>query len=331
MPGQFDYLLRKIEAASFSDDPFRHIYIDEFLSPEHFEAVIGLDQIDLKPQPHTEALLESLDEMGYDIIPFPGCVTSKQEYLNWFNGRTKRTYHAATEGFGAVFRLMRFDHTVLKDLNAFLLSPELKNVLVEKFGIARPVEIDAGIQKYLHGYEISPHPDIRRKAVTWMLNVNPGSDSEDYDYHTHYLRLKPEWKFVGEFWRHNEQFDRDWLPWEWCETAKRQPANNSIVLFSPSDDTIHAVKADYDHLLSQRTQLYGNLWYELRPLQKVDFMHFDIAGSARATASHAQQRNRLRDHPLIRDLKTTPLYAFAKSLTKGRGGKESANKRHVEF
>ena len=34
------------------------------------------------------------------------------------------------------------------------------------------------------------------------------------------------------------------------------------MLFSPADDTLHGVKTDYDHLLSQRTQLYGNLWYE---------------------------------------------------------------------
>lgn len=38
-----------------------------------------------------------------------------------------------------------------------------------------------------------------------------------------------------------------------------------MVIFSPSNDTIHAVKAEYDHLATQRTQLYGNLWYKTPP------------------------------------------------------------------
>lgn len=331
MAGKFDYLLRKIEAAPFSDDPFRHIYIEDFLAPEHFDAVVKLKQIDFQPQQDTESLLDALHGGGYEIIPFPGCVTSRQEYLDWFHGRSKRSYHEATEGFGAVFRLMRFDDPLLDELNAFLLSDELKTVVSQKFEIDRPVDIDAGIQKYLHGYEISPHPDIRRKAATWMLNINPGEASEQYDYHTHYMRLKPEWKFVGEFWRHNEAFDRDWLPWDWCETVKRQPRNNSIVLFSPSNDTLHAVKANYDHLKSQRTQLYGNLWYERKPLERVDFAHFDVAQSARSRAAKAEQRAKLRDNELVQGIKSTPIYKLAKSVRDGLRKKNETGKRHVDF
>ena len=33
------------------------------------------------------------------------------------------------------------------------------------------------------------------------------------------------------------------------------------IIFSPSDDTMHGVKADYQHYLTQRTQICGNLWY----------------------------------------------------------------------
>ena len=32
-------------------------------------------------------------------------------------------------------------------------------------------------------------------------------------------------------------------------------------MFKPSFDTLHAVKAKYNHLVFQRTQLYGNLWF----------------------------------------------------------------------
>ena len=39
----------------------------------------------------------------------------------------------------------------------------------------------------------------------------------------------------------------------------RTNKNNSIVIFKPSVDTLHAVKMKYDHTKFQRTQLYGNL------------------------------------------------------------------------
>jgi hypothetical protein len=51
------------------------------------------------------------------------------------------------------------------------------------------------------------------------------------------------------------------VPWDWVETHKQQTKNNSIIIFSPADDTLHAVKASYDHLVTQRTQFYGNLWF----------------------------------------------------------------------
>ena len=39
----------------------------------------------------------------------------------------------------------------------------------------------------------------------------------------------------------------------------QQSINNSIVLFAPNIDTLHAIKMQYDHNKFQRTQLYGNL------------------------------------------------------------------------
>ena len=68
--------------------------------------------------------------------------------------------------------------------------------------------------------------------------------------------------YVKTFWEGNPSNNRVWLPWSWAETVKQQKKNNSIVLFSPSDESLHGVKADYDHLATQRTQLYGNLWYQ---------------------------------------------------------------------
>ena len=42
----------------------------------------------------------------------------------------------------------------------------------------------------------------------------------------------------------------------------KQKKNNPTEIFSPNDSTIHAVKAKYNDLNSQRTLFYGNLWYE---------------------------------------------------------------------
>ncbi|MEU0466608.1 hypothetical protein ABZ215_21610 [Amycolatopsis sp. NPDC006131] len=123
------------------------------------------------------------------------------------------------------------------------------------------MRVDAGVQKCLRGYDISPQPDIRSKALTYMLNLNPSVESEQMNHHTHYMKLRDQWWFIGEFWRYNQDVERCWLLWGWCETVKQQTHNNSIVIFKPADDTFHAVKADYDHLLSRRTQAYGNLWY----------------------------------------------------------------------
>ena len=48
-------------------------------------------------------------------------------------------------------------------------------------------------------------------------------------------------------------------------------------MFSPSCSTIHAVKADYNHLLGQRTQLYGNLWYkEITTLKRLEWESLDL-------------------------------------------------------
>lgn len=158
----------------------------------------------------------------------------------------------------------------------------LNRAIAEKFKVNfDDCLIDGGIQKYLDGYEISPHADIRRKAATFMVNINPSDKSEVSDHHTHYLKLTEQYAYVEEFWKGNENIDRAWVPWEWAKTVKQQTKNNSIVLFSPSNDTLHGVKASYDHLVTQRTQLYGNLWYKESYVDRtLEWEQLDFSGSA---------------------------------------------------
>lgn len=325
----FDYLLQKLIDTPFEAEPFKHLYIENFLSEEHFRRFVTAPQIALDAAGSTEELLDLMEQQGYETIQFPGCVTSRKAYLDWFHGRSSKQWHAATEGFGMVYRLNAFRDGLLSGLDAFFHSERLKAVLIEKFGIERPVEVDAGVQKYLHGYEISPHPDIRRKALTWMLNVNPGENTEEEEFHTYYLRLKDQWKFIADFWEHNPGVERDWLPWDWCETAKRQRKNNSIVIFSPSNTTIHAVKAEYDHLRTQRTQVYGNLWYDLVRLPKLDYHHFDLG---RHAAIPVPAGRKLLDNPVAAALKDTALGRQVKSLKATLTGKaKEASIRKVDF
>ncbi len=317
---KFDYLLDKVADAPFQREPFTHLYISNFLEPADFAAIVGSPAIQLGQVNSTPELFEKLAGAGYKVISFPGCVTSEKQYLDWEEGRSARKVHAATEAFGIVYRLDNRRDDTLAALEEFFASDALRDALLQKFGITGNVTLDGGIQKYLNGYEISPHCDIRRKALTWMLNLNPGEAAEQHDYHTHYLKMKPEWQFVQSFWRGNPQVDRDWMPWDWCETVMRQRDNNSIVFFSPSDDTVHAVKADYDHRQSQRTQLYGNLWYDDKPLRKMEYREFEALKNGAAAPKSMMK--------VLKQSAVGDVVRAAKSLTKRR--EEFENIRKVD-
>lgn len=261
-----NYLLDKLDAAEIRSDPFPHLYIEDFLSADDFAAVVGSREVTLPPARNIDHLFIELSMAGYAPIQFPGCTKSRAEYVAWLqSGRQAKNTHSTCEAKGMALRCAPHS-AAARSLDEFFRSDALKTLLADKFNITASTRIEAGLQKYLHGYEISPHPDIRKKALTWMLNVNPGPNSENQDFHTHYMRFKPEWSFVQDFWRDHPDTETCWVPWDWCDTTKRQTANNSIVVFSPRHDTLHAVRAHYDHLVAQRTQFYGNLWYINRPV-----------------------------------------------------------------
>jgi len=258
----FEYLIDKINSTEFDFSPFKHIYIEDFFSQEHFDSIINAPQINLDETNSVEELIELIQSNNYRPVIFPGCTTDISRYLKSISGqRVKTKSPDLTEGIGISFRIQEYQDDFIKELMIFLNSDLFLKTLQEKFKKEGVIRVETAIQKYLSGYEISPHPDIRKKCLTYMVNINPSPESENLNIHTHYMKFKDRYKDIYNFWQTNKDVDRCWVPWSWAETVKRQTKNNSIVIFAPNNDTLHAVKADYNHLKTQRTQIYGNLWY----------------------------------------------------------------------
>ena len=266
----FDYLCEKITNADFQYKPFKHIEINNFFTNTDFKNIIEDNQINFPKFESDEKLINFLENENYKSIQFPGCITNSKDYINWHTNKKGINYNVnTTEGFGMTYRLMKPNSVILNNLINFFDSNIFKKAIADKFSInLQDVTFDQGIQKYLDGYEISPHPDIRLKALTYMININPNKDSENLVHHTHYMKFKKEFKYVEEYWKGNNKSDRCWVPWSWCETEKIQKINNSMVIFAPDNNTLHAVKTNYSHLDYQRTQIYGNFWWN-KSLDKI--------------------------------------------------------------
>ena len=275
---RFNYVIEKINSAPIRKHPFSHVYIENLFSKEDFAEIVGSHEIAIRETNSDKELFEELDSNGYKVISFPGCITNIAEYCHWHKNKSVDVRAGSTnEGFGIVLRLVDIKTKILAEVQEFMLSDAFTECIAAKLNLQlQEFTVDNGIQKYLDGYEISPHPDIRRKAATFMVNINNHERSEDNDHHTHYLHFRESRAYVQQFWKGNPDVDRCWVPWDWCESKFQQKENNSMVLFSPSDDTMHAVKANYDHLPSQRTQLYGNIWHAPKGLLRVEHNGLDI-------------------------------------------------------
>src|SRR6516225_450657 len=133
---QFDYLVEKIAKARFLGTPFRHIFIDRFLSDEHFDEITNAQEVNIPITASDELMFEQLFCAGYKIIGFPGCITDKKEYFGWHKTKPKSKHtHTACEGFGMTLRLMEPRTDLLCHLNEFLQGEEFNGVLADKFGI----------------------------------------------------------------------------------------------------------------------------------------------------------------------------------------------------
>ena len=274
---EFKYIIDKIQDAEFFETPFKHIYIENLLSDTHLDMLKNSDQIKLPLQSTTEELITLLQAKGYKQQSFSGCTDSIKSYLEWYNNQSTDnlfSYHNSNdsvEGFGMAWRLQTIQSPEIISLRRFLNSNVFHLVLKEKFELHEPTNVTTAIHKYLTGYEISPHPDIRSKALTYLININTEEETEGMDIHTHLLRFKSEHSSVYEFWQKNTNVERCWVPWDWCNTEKTISKNNSLIMFSPGNDTLHGVKLNYNHLLLQRTQFYGNVWFTGKTKRRVRF------------------------------------------------------------
>ena len=165
----FNYLIEKINKANFIFEPFKHIYIENFLSQEHFDKIINSSEIKSIKAKNDKELIDELLNSGYLPIEFPGCTRDLKKYISWHKHQKETSdHHSACSGFGVALRLYDFVSEILKELNKFLNSKKFNEALAEKIGAdIKTLVVDGGIQKYLDKYEISPHPDTRKKAAAY--------------------------------------------------------------------------------------------------------------------------------------------------------------------
>lgn len=258
---EFNYILENINKAEFKNEPFRHLEINNFLSEEHLNMILSDNQIHFNEVVSDDELIKELEERSYEIECFPGCTIDKNQYLDCLKKNKFPVDQKILEGFGLTYRLKKYNNPKLNELMVFLNSQQFQKALEKKFNLRSPTTIISAIQKYLTKYEISPHPDIRQKALTYLLNINKDDDCENYPIHTHLLKYSDKYSGIYEFWEKNLKIDRCWVPWDWCNSITTLSKNNTMLIFAPSNDTLHAIKLDYDHKKFQRTQIYGNLMY----------------------------------------------------------------------
>ena len=262
---EFDYLINKIENEPFKDDPFPHLEIKNFLSQDHLEIIKNDKQIHFETCKNLDDLYAKLINKGWQIQSFPGCIDNWSKYKSNLNNKSIYKTNIV-EGVGITFRLnnKQIYKNKIKDLIKFMNSDKFHNILRKKFDIKKDTTIISAIQKNLSCYEISPHPDIRAKSLTYLLNINNNEKAEQPNNNTKLLKFKNKYKYIPKFWEKNQNIDRCWVSWDICNIIKTLTDNNSIVIFKPADNppSLHAVKLKYNHLEFQRTQIYGNLMYK---------------------------------------------------------------------
>jgi len=267
MDNSFNYIIEKVKTATFISDPYPHLYIKDFISEEHLDIILKDTQIHFKEVFTDDELYNELINQDYKIQQFPGCANDWNTYKKLLQDKDKVCIENSdlVESMGITFRLDYQDITsdIIKELVEFMNGDKFHQTLKDKFGLVDKTNIISAIQKNLNRYEISPHPDIRRKALTYLLNINKDKSIEFEDVHTHMLEFKKKDDSLIKYWVENLDKERQWTSWDRCNTIKICSKNNTMLVLAPQSNppTLHGVKLNYDHKKFQRTQIYGNLIY----------------------------------------------------------------------
>lgn len=232
-----DYILKKIEDAEIISKPFPHIIIPNFLEGDDLKNILDNIEID-----HLNEI-----EKKYKKVHYPGAKSSTEELTNRPTGK------------GLVYALKEeYSKNNIK-LKTILDSDEFKQALFKKLNI--PKNIDGWnvyqINKDLNGYEISPHPDITGKVITYQINLSNTNALDNYDLGTKFHTIKPEClKYIKEL---SKKKSRPWGKWEWFDEGTSIPyKQNTFMAFAPSDISYHSVKLEnYPQEKYQRTMLRG--------------------------------------------------------------------------
>ena len=273
MEHNFDYIIEKIKSAKELEYPFNHFYIKNLFSNEHYSLIQNSSQINIPVSKNIVHLINNLHKTNWEIMSFPGCVTDIKTYVQSIKTDNfvipEEKYRETLSSFGLCFKLKNSDDEFIKQLVNFFKSESFINCIIKKLKIRTPTTYYIfDIQKYLSGYEISPHPDNRFKKATLMININNEELNKDCSIHTSMLKPKEQTKKIIEFWKENIEVERDYLKWNECEIVKTHSDTNSLLLFSPNNETIHGVKLKYNDLQHQRTNLYANIWVD-RDINKI--------------------------------------------------------------
>ena len=129
---------------------------------------------------------------------FQGCTSDWNAYKKYIESNKKYSSGNPVENIGITFRLHNHKNKIIEKLLEFMNSNEFHKSLKDKFNINEKTTIISAIQKNLTGYEISPHPDIRQKCLTYLLNINNNSEIENLDCNTHLLEFKDKYKYIQE-------------------------------------------------------------------------------------------------------------------------------------
>ena len=171
-----------------------------------------------------DELHKTLLSKNWSILHFPGCTTSWTEYKKYLNTNNINEIKKKNpvENVGITFRLHDYQNSKIKELIEFMNGKEFHQALKNKFKLNDATSIISAIQKNLTGYEISPHPDKRSKALTYLLNINCDAEIEKMNCHTHLLEFKDKYKKIEKYWVDHPINERCWVPWEWCNSKKKQ-------------------------------------------------------------------------------------------------------------